>query len=145
MSARSGARIIFAQGAEFLTNRGTGNGGAILNHGELDFRFASAYDDDASSSGSSAGGGGSGSGSGGGVGDEEEVAASFTLNFDGNFCGKQEVGLVVVVAVRCLFICLFFRGKGCVVLFDACSLARFSFFLAFVSMLASMPARFFTS
>lgn len=84
-TARSGARIVFARGAEFLTNVGTGYGGAILNHGELDFRFTSVDDDDASNKSSTSEGG---SGSGGGVGEE---VVSFTLSFEGNDCGEQEV------------------------------------------------------
>lgn len=72
---RSEGRILFFDGAEFLSNVGTGSGGAILNHGELDF---TAGGDDSSSSaddGSS----------------EESTTLTFTLDFQDNYCGEQEV------------------------------------------------------
>lgn len=82
---RTGARIVFYHGAEFLDNVGTGYGGAILNHGELDFDNTDGDDDDDD-------GGDGGEVGGGGEGAE---ASSFTLNFGGNYCGEQEVSQFV--------------------------------------------------
>ena len=80
-SHRTGARIVFYRGAEFLNNVGTGYGGAILNHGELDFDNSDDDDDDDDGE----------LGGGEEAGEEGVEASSFTLSFDGNYCGEQEV------------------------------------------------------
>lgn len=54
--------MVFYKGAEFLTNVGTGYGGAILNHARLAFKG----------------------------GDD----GHFTLKFEDNYCGEQEVSVV---------------------------------------------------
>lgn len=54
---------MFFRGAEFVGNVGTGSGGAILNHAELDFTGGSDPDN----------------------------TTTFTLNFEDNDCGEQEV------------------------------------------------------
>lgn len=91
-SHRNGARIVFYRGAEFLDNVSTGYGGAILNHGELDFDCSDDdRDDDDSSADEQEGEGEEGGGEEEGRGGGGEEVPSYTLKFDGNYCGEQEV------------------------------------------------------
>ncbi|CAB1102568.1 unnamed protein product [Ectocarpus sp. CCAP 1310/34] len=72
----SGGRILFFHGAEFLSNVGTGSGGAILNHAELD--FAPGGDDSSSSRSTDD------------DSSDESTTRTFTLDFQDNYCGEQE-------------------------------------------------------